>query len=143
MHVFGVIVWLGGVLYQAVLARSEESHQPGSPAHQGMRMFQPFVWMSVWTILVTGIALMVFNPRFVFLRFDDAWSVVLLAKQVVFVLMVIVAFGQARMLARVDELTAQANRRDDAFAYYRQMLRLGKANVVLAIVAVLLAAGLR
>ncbi|HXF99618.1 MAG TPA: hypothetical protein VNL69_02485 [Bacteroidota bacterium] len=142
MHVFGVIVWCGGLLYQSIITRDDDATGPGTTAYRFILLFQPYVWMSVWTILITGVALMLFSPRYVFLRFEDAWSVLLGLKQVTFVLMVVCAFGHARMMSRVEELLARGTGDEKIQPYYRQMLRLGKTNVILALLAVVLAAGM-
>lgn len=145
LHVFSVVVWFGGLLYQAVVtipvSRVEGKEFDPLTRHL-LRRFQPFVWMCVWTILVTGVVLMLFNPRFVFFRYDDFWSVLLGMKQLVFVLMVFFAIGYARMFSRVEQVLAGAESHEHAVKFYAQMLMFGKVNVGLAIIALLLASGL-
>ncbi len=142
LHLFAVIVWLGGMMYQAVILRATEARLPDATTRQFIAQFRPFVWMSVWTIFVTGVALMLFSSRFVFFRYQDAWSVLLGFKQLVFVVMVVFAFGTARMFTRVEELLRQGKEEEHVMPYYRQMLRFGRVNVGLALVAVLMAAGM-
>ena len=141
LHLFAVVVWLGGLLYQAAVtlpvARVEQRELAESSLHL-LRRFQPFVWMCVWTILVTGVALMLFNPRFVLFHYDDRWSVMLGLKQLTFLIMVFYSFGYARMLRMVD-LSERAEERQMS---YKRMLQFGKFNVALGIIAMLLAAGL-
>lgn len=145
LHVFSVIVWFGGLLFQAAVtlpvARADGKELDAFTLHVAKR-FQPFVWMCVWTVLVTGIGLMLFDTRFVFLHFADRWSVLLGLKQLVFVVMIVFSFGYARMFARLNELMERGDVHDDVLPFYKQMLVFGKTNVALAIVAVLLAAGL-
>ena len=145
LHVFSVVVWFGGLLYQAVVltpvVRTEHKELDELTRHC-MRRFLPFVWMCVWTILITGVCLMLFNPRFVFFQYDDRWSVLLGLKQVVFVLMVFFSFGYARMFKRVEELLRTRESEEKAMPFYTQMLMLGKINVALAIVGLLVSAGL-
>jgi uncharacterized membrane protein len=145
LHVFSVIVWFGGLLYQAVVLQpvaKVEQKEFDEIVRHFIRRFQPFVWMCVWTILITGVALMLFNPRFVFFRFDDAWSVLLGVKQIVFVVMMFFSFGYARMFARVDEMMKRGDAAESGAPFYNQMLMFGKINVALAIIAVLIAVGL-
>lgn len=138
---FAVVVWLGGLLYQAAVtlpvARAEQMELTESSLHL-QRRFQPFVWMCVWTILVTGVGLMLFNPGFVLGHYGDRWSVMLGLKQVVFLIMVFYSFGYARMLKMVEVSKGS----DEQKLYYRRMLQFGKINVGLGIIAILLAAGL-
>ena len=145
LHVFSVVVWFGGLMYQAVVtipvARVEQKVLDNFTRHL-LNRFQPFVWMCVWTILVTGIVLMLFNSKFVFFQYHDRWSVLLGLKQLVFALMIFFSFGYARMLKRIDELLSSDERKELAMPFYDQLLMFGKINVALSIVALLLAAGL-
>ncbi len=136
-------------MYQSVVtlavARAEGNELAAVTIHS-LRRFAPFVWMCVWTVLVTGVALMLFSTRFMFFEFRDLWSVLLALKQVTFLLMVFFSFGYARMFARVDEMmTSERERKalDDVIPYYRRMVQFGRITIALGIVAVLLAAGMR
>lgn len=142
MHLFAVIVWLGGMLFQAVMLRSEAGVIDAAWRERFAR-FQPFVWMCIWTILVTGIAMMLFDPRFVFFRYDDTWSVLLGLKQAVFVAMVFFAVGQARMWRRSELIRAAGEAEQEKNLYDYHLLRFARVNVGLAIVAILLAAGMK
>ncbi len=144
LHLFSVVVWFGGLLYQAVVtfpvAKVEQKELDPFVLHL-VKRFQPFVWMCVWTILITGVVLMLFNPRFVFFEYRDRWSVILGLKQLVFGLMVFFSFGYARMF-RVLETAARNGKSENIRPYYNQMLLFGKINVGLAIIVLLLAAAL-
>ena len=140
LHIFSVVVWLGGLFYQAVVtfpvSKVEQKEFDPLVLHL-LKRFQPFVWMCVWTILVTGIVLMLFNPRFVFFEYPDRWSVILGLKQLVFGLMVFFSFGYARMFRRIEGAATS-----DVRPFYNQMMLFGKINVGLAIIVLLLAAAL-
>lgn len=144
LHVFSVVVWLGGLLYQAVVtfpvAKVEQKELDPFVLHL-LERFQPFVWMCVWTILVTGVVLMLFNPRFVFFEYPDRWSVILGLKQLVFALMVFFGVGYARMFRMIEAATGNKQAVSPR-PFYNQMLMFGKINVGLAIIALLLAAAL-
>jgi uncharacterized membrane protein len=102
----------------------------------------PVAWMAAWTMLVTGVALLLFNPRFIFFQYRDAWSVTMGLKQVTFVLMMFFGLGYARMLTRMDLLLTH----DGDIASEEQTLakirlyQFHRVNVALAIVAILLSA---
>lgn len=146
LHLFSIVVWFGGLLFQAAVtfpvARVEDREFDPFTLHMARR-FQPFVWMCVWTVLVTGVALMLFDPRFVFFQFESRWAVLLALKQLVFLAMMFFSFGYARMFARVAEMTRRKDARDAVVPFYRQMLLFGKVNVALALAALLLAAAMR
>lgn len=145
LHIFSIVVWFGGLTYQAVVtfpvARVDGNELNESTRHL-LRRFQPFVWMCVWTVLLTGVLLMLFDPRFIFFQYDDIWSILLGLKQVVFVVMIFFSFGYARMFSRVEQTLAVSGNMDETLQFYNQMLMFGKINIGLAIIAILLAAGL-
>lgn len=150
VHLFCVVVWLGGLAYQAVVTlpvvRVTNSELVESHRHL-IRRFLPFVWMCLWSILITGGVLMLFNPRFIFFRYGNAWSVLLGVKQAAFLLMCFFSVGYARMFSRMDELLSREGGGDEALRsarpYYHSMLRYGKINLGLGIVALLAASGMK
>jgi uncharacterized membrane protein len=146
LHVFSIVVWFGGLMFQAAVtfpvARVEDREFDPFTLHVAQR-FQPFVWMCVWTVLVTGVALMLFDPRFVFFHFETRWATMLGVKQLVFLAMMFFSFGYARMFARVAEMVRRNDPRDEVVPFYRQMVLFGKINVALAIGALMLAAAMR
>jgi len=145
LHIFSAVVWFGGLAYQAAVAvpaaRAEGREFDPLTRHL-MSGFLPYMWMCVWTLLVTGVALMLFSPKFVFLRFEDWWSVVLAAKQVVFGAIVFFSFGYARMGRRVEQMLSGSEPGEKVKPFYDQMLFFGKVTIALAIIAVMLTAGL-
>lgn len=148
LHIFGVVVWLGGLTYQSAVtlavAKAEGAEFSPHMIH-ALRRFLPFVWMLVWTVLVTGVTLTLFSTRFVFFEFQDKWSVLLGLKQITFLLMVFFSFGYARMFARVDELinSTEEQSRADAFSFYKRMNQFGRITIALGILGLMLASGLR
>ena len=145
LHLFAVVVWVGGLMFQSAVivavARAEGMELTRQTVHVIGR-FLPFVWMSVWTVLVTGIVLMLFSPRFVLLEFHDRWSVLLLVKQLAFTLMVVFSIGTARMYYHVQELMRGAHEHE-SMPYYRRIVQFARINVALGIASVLAAVGMR
>jgi len=148
LHVFGVVAWLGGLMYQEVvtmLVARAEGTELGSQTIHMLRRFGPFTWMYAWIVLVTGVALMLFSPRFVFLEFGDSWSVLLALKQLVFLLMVFFSFGYARMNNRLHEVidSGDTSPPGGAIPYYHQIRLFGRINIALGIAALLLAVAMK
>jgi uncharacterized membrane protein len=105
-HVFAITVWLGALLYQAaVLFPLWNSGDPATTRMMldSLRRFLPFQWMGLTTVLVTGICLMLFSPRFIFFSYHDWWSVALGLKQVAYLAMTFFALGLARMVYRAAQ----------------------------------------
>ncbi|MBI4534661.1 MAG: CopD family protein [Ignavibacteriae bacterium] len=147
LHIFSVAIWLGGLTYQAVVvglvSKAEKTEFTESTRHM-LRRFTPFVWLCLWTVLVTGVGLMLFDPRFLWFQYHDRWAVLLGLKQFVFLLMLFFSFGYARMFSRVDEILSGSQQDPDESPrrYFDRMMQFGRINIALGIVAVLLAAGL-
>jgi uncharacterized membrane protein len=122
-----------------------ENERPDARTLTSIGRFVPFVWMCVWTMLVTGTAMMMFNPKFVFMEFPDGWSILLAFKQAVFAVMVFFSFGYARMYVRLREISADDNGSSSGQArlHYNQLQRFGRVNIALGIVGILLAAGMK
>lgn len=142
LHLFGIIVWLGGLLFQAVVLmpgiRTEKAVAPGTLSL--LNRFVPFIWMSVWTIVVTGVALMLFDPRFIFFSFENRWSIILAIKEAVFLLMIFFSIGYGRMITRAaDEVNVEGS----SSPYLERALQFNRMNVGLGIVAIILAAALK
>jgi uncharacterized membrane protein len=143
LHVFGMVLWFGGMLYQEVVVFASVRGDGGVVDNRTVRLLQgfvPFLWMGLWTIAITGVALMLFSPRFAFLHFDSNWSILLAAKQSVFLALAFFSFGQARMIARLAE--SADNAAPDTL-YFRRAGQLCRLNIFLGIVALLLASAMQ
>lgn len=146
LHLFSVIVWLGGLMFQAAVtfpvARVEDRELDPLSLHIARR-FQPFVWMRAWTLLVTGGALVLFDSRYQFFRYDTRWAVMLGIKQLLFLIMMFFAFGYVRMLTRVRDMITRNEPPETMIPYHKQMVLFARINVGLGLVAILIAAGMR
>jgi uncharacterized membrane protein len=145
MHVFAVVTWLGGLMFQNAVVQPVVQFE-GEGARVAMRKvnkrFIGFIWMSVWTILVTGVIMMLASPRFLWFQYNDRWSILLGCKQATFVLMIVYAFGHARMLAYLDAPSSNGGFSDKAELYRHRVNQFRKMSVFLGIVALLLSAGM-
>lgn len=145
LHLFAVVVWFGGLFYQSVvtlpLAKAEATEGAVETLRR-LRRFMPFLWMSAWTMLVTGAALMLFNRRFVFFEYRDAWSVVLGLKQAVFLLMVTASFAYGRMVALALQCAERGEEGGDRPLAVLRLQQYHRVIVAFGIIAILLAASL-
>src|SRR5258706_1700660 len=142
MHAFGIIVWLGGLMFQSAVAMpimQFENELVKAAVRKVQKRFVAFVWMSALTILITGILLMLLNPRFVWFQYSDRWSMYLAWKQVIFVLMVFYAFGYARMLKYLETPSSNGGFNEKAELYRRRLDQFRKISILLGIAALLLA----
>jgi uncharacterized membrane protein len=144
MHIFGVIIWLGGLLFESAIAvpiAQAEGERADSLAQKIHARFTAFVWMSVWTIAVTGIIMMLLSPQFHWFTYETQWQRLLGFKQLTFIVMLFYAFGYARMVSYLQSPSNDGN--EETLTLVRQRLnQFRKINIALGITALLLAAGL-
>lgn len=142
MHVFGVVVWIGGLMFQSAVALPVIQFE-GEESKTAMRKvsarFIDFIWMSLWTVLVTGVLMMLLSPRFVWFDLSDQWSVLLALKQATFAVMMIYAFGHARMIRSLDAAAAAGTPPE---LYIHRINQFRKISIALGILSVLLGAGM-
>jgi uncharacterized membrane protein len=145
MHVFGVIVWLGGLMFQSAVALPVTQFE-GPEAQAAMRKvrrrFVDFVWMSVWTVAITGVLMMLLDPRFLWFEYAGLWSVLLGVKQVVFLFMLFYAFGYARMLRSADSAPSAGAPAGETDLLRHRINQFRAISIALGIAAVLLGAAM-
>ena len=145
MHIFGVTVWLGGLLFQGAVALpifDYENQYAQAAMKKVSQRFTGFVWMSAWTIAITGVIMMLLSPRFVWFQFNDKWSILLACKEVIFVLMVFYAFGYARMLSYLSSPSSNGGFNEKAEMYKERVSQFRKISTLLGIIALGLAAAM-
>ena len=121
----------------------QREHEHARSAMRKMNLrFVGFVWMSAWTISITGVLMMLMNPHFVWFHYENTWSILLGLKQIVFVLMVVYAFGYARMLSYLNAPSTNGGFDEHAELYRHRVHQYRTINIFLGITAVLLAAGM-
>ena len=108
-----------------------------------MERFTGFVWMSAWTIAVTGGIMTLMSPRFTWFQFRDAWSILLTWKLIVFVLMIFYSFGYARMLAYLGSSSSNGGFNEKAELYRHRITQFRIINIALGILALLLSVAMR
>ena len=146
MHVLSAIVWVGGLIFQGAVAGpiiQQKGEQTRSAMRDVSRRFVGFIWMSVWTLLVTGVIMMLLDPRIFWFRYQDRWSILLGFKQLVFLLMVLYAFGYARMLSYLDRPSSNGGFNERAEIFRHRVEQFRKISIFLGLLAVLLAAAMR
>lgn len=146
MHLFGVVVWVGGMMFQhTVAAPIAQSENAGTQVvmRKMNKQFTGFVWMSVWTILVTGILMMLFDPRFIWFQYSDRWSLLLGVKQVIFLLMVFYAFGYSRMLKYLESPSSNGGYDEKVELCRHRLNQFRTISIFWGIAGLLVSAGMR
>ena len=145
MHIFGSIVWLGGLMFQSAVLNpivQFENEHANAATRKVNKRFIGFIWMSIWTIFITGILMMMLNPHFVWFHLNDRWSWFAAWKQVIFALMIVYAFGYARMLKYLDSPSSNGGFNEKAELYRHRVAQFRRISIILGIIALLLGAGM-
>jgi uncharacterized membrane protein len=145
LHLIGIVIWLGGLMFQSAVLQPVLQHNADSGGglnRQVSRRFTGFVWMSVWTMLITGVIMMLLNPHFLWFQFKDTWSVIVGIKEVVFILMVLYATGYARMLKYLDSPSSNGGFNEKAELYKHRLDQFRRMNIALGIIGIFLGAAL-
>lgn len=145
LHIFGVVVWLGGLMFQNAVVHPV-MHPEGSEAHTLMRKmnkrFLGFIWMSVWTVGTTGVLMMLFDPRFVWFKYTDKWSILLGFKQIIFILLVFYAIGYARMLRYILKPSSNGGFDEKTDIYSQKIHQFRTISIALGILGLAASAGM-
>jgi len=92
LHIFSVIIWLGSLCFLSAILypvlEVESQGDSGLVEHIHRRMM-PFLWLSLWTLGITGIALYIFSPEFIYTREKIEWFTPVHGKVVLFIFIVI------------------------------------------------------
>jgi len=145
MHILGVAVWLGGLLFQMFVVihvvRSEDGNNYDVQRKLN-KHFSKFVWISILSTLITGIILMALRPNFVWFQFSDNWSVLLGFKQLTFILMVVFVYGMTRMTKYLDSPSSNGgfDKRVEMYRYRINQFRT--LNIIIGILAIFFAAAM-
>ena len=100
-----------------------------------------FVWMSIWTIAITGILLMLFSPKFHFGSYQAPWEIYLLLKQIVFVAMIIAAISTGKIVRKMDSILAMPptpSLEDRISFHHDRILVRRRLNIIFGLVALLI-----
>ncbi len=143
MHVVSAVVWIGGLIFMntvlhPVLHHRRETLSPTSIAIR--QRFFPFLWSGLWTLFGTGIFLTLLSPRFLWLDFSTAWSQLLAAKVVLFLLLWFVSWQAARVVRNIE--TSLSAEPETVEAWSATLEALIRRSIVLGIISLLCATGM-
>ena len=145
MHIFSAVVWLGGLMFQSAVAMpiiEGENEYAKTSMKKVNKRFIGFVWMSVWTMAISGVIMMLLNPNFIWFRYDKRWAILLGFKQLIFVLMIFYGFGYARMLDYLGSPSSNGGFNERAEIFKHRIEQFRKISIALGITALLLASAM-
>jgi len=143
MHIISSVVWIGGLVFINAVLNPVLDHEGGSRGSLSMaahKRFFGFVWMSMWTLLVTGGLLMLLSPQFQWFDFSTPWRKLLAVKELSFLLMAFFSWQAKKVF---EQMEFSLKRGDDSFDGWRTgYLRLARRTIVVGIIAFLSAAAM-
>lgn len=143
VHVVSVVAWVGGLIFLNAVLRPVANYERAARSTVILRIqkqFLPFVWSSLWPLLITGVLLMLLSPRFIWFDYSTWWSKLLVVKQVSFVLVLFFSWQMGTVFKRMEEA---ADKDSDEFeGWWLGYSKLVKRSLVAAIVALLSSAGM-
>jgi len=153
LHLLSTVVWLGGLAMLTLVAWPEMRSRltNGSADHEELivgieKRFRPLANVSLIVLLVTGMLQMGGDPHYEgFLAISNTWSVALLTKHlVVLVMLAVTAVLQWGVQPALDRarLTAQRSeqQRSEAQRQHDRLRRLGAINLGLGLLVLVLTA---
>ena len=90
MHLFGAVAWLGGILFLTGITRPIFEYFGADAYDISQRIkirFLGFSWMLLWTVVVTGIIILLWSTRFIFFDFSSLWLVLAHVKILLFLIL--------------------------------------------------------
>ena len=100
-HVFGAIIWIGGVLFMGGVAAPVLRYY-GDPAHSDPRVGEVvgwlerrlvgFNWLGLWSAFISGIVLSIYTPGFSWLRVASLYDWVVHLKIAAFIPIAIINY---------------------------------------------------
>lgn len=143
MHAVSAVVWIGGLVFMNAVLNPVLQHQglvTGQVSLAVSRRFLPFVWFSLWSMLVTGLLLMLLNPRFLWLDFSTDWSKLLAAKQVLFLLLAAVSWQAGKVVTKLEAAVRDSS--DEAEGWSLALQKLVRRSIFFGLLSILCAAGM-
>jgi len=139
LHIFSVIIWLGSLCFLSAILYPvfDVEKQSGSNLTIHLhRRLMPFLWLSLWSIGITGIALYIFSPEFLYGQEGRALADPVHIKIVFFVIIVIFSVqlkSRYTLYQHSDDGTQRT-------AHLRIMARTSRITILFGILSLLLAA---
>ncbi len=141
MHVISVVVWIGGLIFLNAIVTPVVEHEQAQRSEVALgiqKRFLPFIWSSLWSLLLTGALLMVLSPRFLWFDYSTLWSKLLAVKQISFLLLGFFSWQTAKVFARMERSLNE----DEFNGWQLAFKKLMRRSIFFGIIALLTSAGM-
>lgn len=137
LHIFSVVIWLGSLCFLSAIVYpvlEVEGLNDSNLAEHIHRRMMPFLWLSLWTIGITGVALYIFSPEFLYGRVRIDWFVPVHGKVVLFIFIVIFSMRTRALYA------LYRGSKEGRSGYLRRIARGIRLTILFGILSLLLSA---
>ena len=89
-HLVGAVAWLGGILFLTGVTRPIFEYYGADAYELQQRIkvrFLGFTWMMLWTVVVTGVIVLLWSTRFIFFDFSTLWLILAHVKILLFLIL--------------------------------------------------------
>ncbi len=147
IHVFGTIVWIGGIFITLFVILPGSKTALESPQKAGKLMkeiakrFTPMGNMSIILIIVTGIIIYFYDKNYTFFSdLKNRWNMLIAIKHIFVAAMIVIHFYRGLILnPKIERLSSQSSEKQ-ASTLKKISLDLVKTNFALGIIVLLLTA---
>lgn len=140
VHIISICVWLGGLFYQRMIFPSAVSkgwEHSKSIIRMFNRSFITVSYIALVLILVTGVILMLSDPRFSLFSFGNRWSTLLVFKQIIFLLVAFLIFGYSRMLKYMGTPSSNGGFDERVLVYKQRIDQYQFLSILLGMMAII------
>ncbi len=135
-----ICVWLGGLFYQRVIFPSAVNkgwEQGNSIIRSFNRSFVNVGHGALGLLLITGAILMLSDPRFSLFSLQNRWSILLIFKQIIFLLVAFFFYGYSRMLRYLGTPSSNGGFDERALIYKQRIDQYQKLSIFLGMTALI------
>ncbi|MBI3586752.1 MAG: CopD family protein [Ignavibacteriales bacterium] len=143
MHVISVVVWFGGLIFINAVFIPIVEHQEATKLQVVLgtqKRFLPFIWSCFWSLLMTGILLMLLSPKFLWFEYSTLWSKLLAIKQVALLLLAFFSWQTVQVFSKMEQ--AVGNDSDEFEGWRLGLKKLIRRSIFWGIVALMCGAGM-
>ncbi len=148
VHIMATVVWIGGIVFQALVVTPAVTSDPSAAPFVGaiQRRFAPIANLSLVVLIVTGMVQLTSNTNYVgFLNFTNTWAKAILLKHITVGGMVATALYMNLVLQpdihRISILLSAGKAKPaETEKLARRQSQLAQINLTLAIIVLLFTA---
>ncbi len=143
MHVISSVVWVGGLIFMNAVMNPVLEHvgeTRGATTMAVQKRFFGFIWMSLWTMLATGMLMMLLSPQFRWFDLSSPWQKLLAVKELSFLVMAFFSWQAKKVF---EQMELSMDRSNDSYDGWRLAYgKLVRRSILVAFIAFLSAAAM-